>query len=523
LSTTVPLTKQVGSLPPKSWSMVTWASLAALSVVLSYLITFVLGLASVLFGLLLLLGMLKGSLSLIGVLLAVFTLVIGGTVFWSLLPRKIPFETNGVPIDLSRETRLRAEVDALAKALNEKMPTEVYLVPIANAAVLERGPNRIMLLGLPLLQLLTVSQFRAILAHEFGHFYAGDTRMGPWVFRARMNMAQVITRLGANSVVLSFLSRWVVVAVLRLAILGGLSLWWKLFNRVTQHVSRKQEYRCDELACYLAGSESLEKGLCSVSRAAATFAPYWKQIVRPVAAGGYRPELADGYRRFLDTPEIAKAASAALEKQLATNATDPMDSHPPLNARVGNARSLAIASAPDDSRSAVSLFEELPALELQLLVKLMPALKPSELKPMHWDTAGLEVYVPLWRTEVAKFAPALIAFTIYTVPDAIASLPQSAGRSLDPPGTLLSREQRVARAAEVIAQAVTLALIDHGWKLHLQPGQFYLESENGTRMNPRTEVLRKDRQKTDTWPQYCQTNSLGDWPLASLATQESAQ
>ncbi|MGA3078716.1 MAG: hypothetical protein ABSG56_34180 [Bryobacteraceae bacterium] len=133
------------------------------------------------------------------------------------------------------------------------------------------------------------------------------------------------------------------------------------------------------------------------------------------------------------------------------------------------------------------------------------------------------MYVPLWRTEVAKFAPALIAFTIYTVPDAIASLPQSAGRSLDPPGTLLSREQRVARAAEVIAQAVTLALIDHGWKLHLQPGQFYLESENGTRMNPRTEVLRKDRQKTDTWPQYCQTNSLGDWPLASLATQESAQ
>jgi Zn-dependent protease with chaperone function len=107
--------------------------------------------------------------------------------------------------------------------------------------------------------------------------------------------------------------------------------------------------RCDELACHLAGSESLEKGLCSVSRAAATFAPYWNQIVRPVAAGGYRPELADGYGRFLDNPEIAKAASAALEKQLATNATNPMDSHPPLNARVRNARSLAIATAPEDA------------------------------------------------------------------------------------------------------------------------------------------------------------------------------
>jgi hypothetical protein len=177
---------------------------------------------------------------------------------------------------------------------------------------------------------------------------------------------------------------------------------------------------------------------------------------------------------------------------------------------------LAIATAPEDSLSAVTLFEDLAALELQLLVKLMPALKPSELKPMRWDTAGLEVYVPLWRAEVAKLAPALIAFTIYTVPDAIANLPQSAGRSLDPPGTLLSREQRAARAVDVIAQAVTLALIDQCWKLHLQPGQFYLESENGTRMNPRAIIgeLRKDARKADAWRQYCQANSIGDGPLS---------
>jgi hypothetical protein len=144
---------------------------------------------------------------------------------------------------------------------------------------------------------------------------------------------------------------------------------------------------------------------------------------------------------------------------------------------------------------------------------------------MRWDTAGLEVYVPLWRTEVAKLAPALIPFTIYRVPDAIANLPESAGRSLDPPGTLLSREQRVARAAEVIAQAVTLALIDHGWKLHLQPGQFYLESENGTRINPRSMIaeLRNDRRQADAWLQYCEINAMGDWPLAPPATQESAQ
>jgi heat shock protein HtpX len=505
-----------GSHPPKSWSMVAWASVAALSVFVSYLITFLLGIVSFLFGLLLLVAMIK-SVSVVGVILAVFTLMMGGTALWSLLPRKTHFEIHGVPIELSRETRLRAEIEAAAKALNEKMPDEVYLVPVANAAVLERGKKRIMILGLPVLEILTVSQFRAILAHEFGHYYAGDTRMGPWVFRARIKMAQVITRLGQDSVVLSLLSRWAVVAILRFVILGGLSLWWKMFNRVTQHISRKQEYRCDELACHLAGSENLEKGLCAVSRAAATFAPYWIQIVMPIAAGGYRPRLADGYARFLQAPDVAKAASAALETQLATNLANPMDSHPPLNARIEKARKLSIATPAEDNRPAISLLEDLPWLELQLLTKLMPTLKPSELKPMDWDTAGSTVYVPLWRGEVAEFAQALHSVTIHTLPQTMANLTQIGAQIPDPPGTLLTRDQRAGRAAELIARAMTLALIDHGWTLHFQPGQCYVESENGSKMNPSVAIkeFRDGDRKADAWLRDCETNGIGDWPLAA--------
>ena len=521
MSTTFP-PNPGGSRPPKSWPMVAWASVAALSVIVSYLITLILGMTGFLFGLLLLIAMLK-ALSFFGVILAVFTLMIGGTALWSLVPRKIRFEVNGVLIELSRETRLRAEVEAIARSLNERMPDEVYLVPVANAAVLERGKKRIMLLGLPVLELLTVSQFRAILAHEFGHYYAGDTRMGPWVFRARINMAQVLTRLGRESVILSFLSRWAVVAILRLAVLGGLSLWWKLFNRLTQHISRKQEYRCDELACYLAGSDSLEKGLCSVSQAAATFAPYWNQIVVPIAAGGYRPQLADGYGRFLQAPEVAKAASTALEKQLATNRADPMESHPPLNARIAKARALAIPTSSEDNRPAVTLLEDLPWLELQLLTKFMPTLKPSELKPMDWDTAGSAVYVPLWRTEVAKLAHVLDSVTIYTLPQAMANLKEIGSRVPDAPGTLLTREQRAGRAADVIGHALMLVLIDHGWTLHLQPGQCYLEIENGIRMNPSVIIkdLREDSRKADTWTRYCETNGIGDWPLAAEASRSA--
>jgi hypothetical protein len=253
--------------------------------------------------------------------------------------------------------------------------------------------------------------------------------------------------------------------------------------------------------------------------AAVTFVPYWNQIVVPVVASGYRPQLADGYGRFIHAPEIAKVASAVLEKQLVSNAADPMDSHPPLNARVGKARTLAIATPDEDHRPAVTLFEDLPWLELQLLTKLMPSLKPSGLKPMQWDTAGSEVYVPLWRSELPKLAPVLSSVTIYALPDAVANLTQIAGRIPDPPGTLLTREQRAARAAEAIGHALTLALIDHGWTLHLQPGQIYLKSENGSKLNPQAviEDLRNNNRKADAWLQYCETNAIGDWPLAPQA------
>ena len=387
----------IGRRPPKSWSTAAWAVVAAFSVVLSYVMTIFLGLACLLFGWMLLLAMLRSGLSFFGVVLDVFTLMVGGTVFWSLIPRRPEFQPNGPRIDLARETRLRAEIEAVAQALQQRAPDEVYLITAANAAVMQRGRRRIMLLGLPLLQLLSISQFRAILAHEFGHYYAGDTRLGPWVFGARMKMAQVLIQLSRDSLMWAFLSRLAIVAILRLILLGGLGLWWRVFNSITQFVSRKQEFRCDELACYLAGSENLEQGLCSIHRAAAAFPPYWKQVVTPVLAGGFRPGLADGFGRFVQTPAIAVAAAQLVKNKLASNAADPMDSHPGLGARVRRAQELAIPAADKDDRPAAALFEDLPGLELRLLHKLLPQLKAVELKTMEWDTAAAEVYEPLWR------------------------------------------------------------------------------------------------------------------------------
>jgi hypothetical protein len=53
--------------------------------------------------------------------------------------------------------------------------------------------------------MLSIAQFRAVLTHEFGHYYAGDTRLGHWVYNTRRAIEEVYKNLGRKSDILTFL------------------------------------------------------------------------------------------------------------------------------------------------------------------------------------------------------------------------------------------------------------------------------------------------------------------------------
>jgi len=123
--------------------------------------------------------------------LAIICIVGGLAIIWSVLPRFDKFIAPGPQLKPDKYPRLFTELKGVAEATRQAMPAEVYLVPDVNAWVMQRGgimgfgSRQVMGVGLPLMRILTCSQFRAVLAHEFGHYHGGDTKIGPWIYKTR--------------------------------------------------------------------------------------------------------------------------------------------------------------------------------------------------------------------------------------------------------------------------------------------------------------------------------------------------
>src|ERR1700683_5107066 len=96
------------------------------------------------------------------------------------------------------------------------------------------GSRRLMGWGLPLLSTMTVSQFRAVLAHEFAHYYGGDTSLGPWVHRTKTAIVRIFENVGS----LGQLARIAVLGVMYLVVASVLKAYFKLFLRAIHMVSR---------------------------------------------------------------------------------------------------------------------------------------------------------------------------------------------------------------------------------------------------------------------------------------------
>ena len=135
-----------------------------------------------------------------------FCILAGLALLAGVAPRRDRFQPPGPRVDEASEPRLVALVREVATATHQAMPREIYLIDEVNAwvairgGVLGFGGRRVMGIGVPLLQVLPTYELKAILAHEFGHYAAGDAKIDAWVYGTRAAIRQTVMAVESSAI-----------------------------------------------------------------------------------------------------------------------------------------------------------------------------------------------------------------------------------------------------------------------------------------------------------------------------------
>jgi Zn-dependent protease with chaperone function len=458
-------------------SLRAFVALAMFMVVLSYVMTILLAITCVYLPWLV---VMQVSSNFETILILIAGALVSLALLRSLVPLRDQRKVSGLLLERAAHPRLFAEIDAIAIALEEPVPQEVYLIGETNAWVADRGGlagvggHRVMGLGLPLLAVLNVSQMRAVLAHEFAHFYGGDTRLGPWVYRAQTAMIRTFQNKGAVGGVM----RIVYMQLLYQVVLRILGWYWRLFLRAIRFVSRRQELRADELACIVADSSSLISGLQALHSATFAWPTYWRSEIAPILNEGYLVPMAERFPLFLALPAVARRVKEALDVELSTRRTNTYDSHPPLADRIAAMQAFPAKVPSSPAEPALSLLNDVLATEFSFLNVLNPTLPVHKLQAISWSETVTKVMIPLWTRFVTEYAHLLEGVTTTNLIDAVSRSRETGRQIRDPNGMLLDPAQRVARAHTLFGAALGLRLVAEGWTVHHPPGTLVFERDN---------------------------------------------
>lgn len=170
-----------------------------------------------------------------------------------------------------------AFLNRLADETGAPRPRRVYLSSRVNAAVFYDlsiinlfWPSRKNLeIGLALVNVLTVAEFKAVLAHEFGHFAQRSMALGRWVYIAQQIAGQLIAKRDAFDNFLKSMSytdpriAWIawILSLIVWAIRSLLELLFRVVVLAQRSLSREMELQADLVAVAVSGSDALVHAL----------------------------------------------------------------------------------------------------------------------------------------------------------------------------------------------------------------------------------------------------------------------
>jgi len=225
---------------------------------------------------------------------------------------------------------LFGRIDALRKDMNGPRIHHVLLTDELNAAIVQHPrfglfgwEENYLILGFPLLQILSEEEALSVVAHEYGHLSGRHNRLGGFIYRFRaawgrmQQLSEQWRDWGSRLVARMF--RW----------------YAPYFNAYTFVLARQDEYVADRLAAQVAGARHAARALMRVNIAAQFESEvFWPSVNRLVAE---MPQPLDNRSSYWIQSIGERLDESARLRFLATASqrkTDHLDTHPALSDRL---------------------------------------------------------------------------------------------------------------------------------------------------------------------------------------------
>lgn len=185
-----------------------------------------------------------------------------------------------VEISEAEQPELFAFIRQLTIDTKTQFPKRIFLSPEVNACVFYNSSFWSMILpirknleiGVGLVNCLNISEFKAVMAHEFGHFSQQSMKLGSFTY----NVNKIIyNMLFDNTGYTNFLNAWAkagsvisIFAVITANIAEGiqhvLKEMYKVVNKSYMRLSREMEFHADAVAASVAGGNNLVTALARI-------------------------------------------------------------------------------------------------------------------------------------------------------------------------------------------------------------------------------------------------------------------
>jgi Zn-dependent protease with chaperone function len=259
---------------------------------------------------------------------------------------KVKPEDPGRTLTREEAPALWKLTEEVAADLGTRPVQEIRITPLTELAVYERGTRkekaqdkatRVLILGIGALNGFRAHAFRAVLAHEYGHFAHRDTAGGDVAFRVNNDMINFATAMARS----------------------GYAVWWNigflfvriyhfLFRRISHGASRLQEVLADRMAALKYGADAFEEGLRHVIRRSVEF---------PVGANMEIAAATSGSRSLSNLYDVSvEIEPSAIDEEI-SRPTSEDDTHPSAADRFRLVRQVQGPSGTSDASMVWDLFQ----------------------------------------------------------------------------------------------------------------------------------------------------------------------